>query len=68
MQISSLINEMVNLERDVNKIDLVRLKEPKNKRKDRYSAISYGNYIARELERELLKEKKKSTLSGFNFW
>lgn len=53
-QFTLLVNEMINLE---NKSDdgIVKLKEPSTKRKDRYSSVSYGNYIASELERQYLK-------------
>lgn len=56
IQISLLINEMINLEGERLDSGLIRLKEPKSKRKDRYSSITYGNYIANELERGLLKQ------------
>lgn len=53
VQITLLVNEMINLEGEtVN--NLIKLKEPSGKRKDRYSSVSYGNYIASELERSLL--------------
>jgi hypothetical protein len=55
VQITLLINEMINLEAEYNDNGLVRLKEPNSKRKDRYSSVAYGNYIATLLERELSK-------------
>ena len=55
LQTTFLVNEMISLEGERTESGLIRLKEPKNKRKDRYSAVSYGNYIANLLERELLK-------------
>ena len=55
-QITALVNEMVNLDRDMSSLDLIRLKEPKSHRKDRYSATTYGNYISRELEKKLYIE------------
>lgn len=54
-QTTFLINEMINLEAERNESGLLRLKEPKNKRKDRYSSVSYGNSVADMLERELLR-------------
>lgn len=56
IQITALINEMINLEGERLDSGLIRLKEPKSKRKDRYSSITCGNYIATELERQLLKQ------------
>lgn len=56
IQISLLINEMINLEGERLDSGLIRIKEPKSKRKDRYSSITYGNFIANELERSLLKQ------------
>lgn len=55
LQTTALVNEMINLEGERNDSGLIKLKEPKSKRKDRYSSITYGNYIANELERVLLK-------------
>ena len=55
IQMTMLINEMINLEADVNTSSgLIRLKEPRSKRKDRFSSVSYSNYIANLLERDLL--------------
>lgn len=56
VQTTLLVNEMINLEADRTDNGLIRLKEPKSKRKDRYSSLTYGNYIANELEREFLKQ------------
>jgi hypothetical protein len=55
-QTSALINEMLNLEQVQNDKGLVKLKEPSGKRKDRYSSISYGNFIIGEIEREDFKK------------
>lgn len=61
LQTSFLINEMINLEKVETENNLIKLKEPSTKRKDRYSSLGYGIYIARQLENKL-KPKKKSTL------
>ncbi len=59
-----LITEMVNLEADINHdTGLVKLKEPKTGRKDRWSSVSYGNYFASLLEKDLLRDKKTIDLS-----
>lgn len=56
IQTTLAINEIVNLEYEVvnNKI---KISEKGSNRKDRYSALAYGNYIASELEREVIKKK-----------
>jgi len=56
IQITSLINEMINLEGERTDSGLIRLKEPRSKRKDRYSSITYGNFIANLIEREVLRK------------
>lgn len=62
IQTTLTINEIVNLEYEIvnNKI---KISEKGTSRKDRYSALAYGNYIASELEREIIK--KKSMQSSF---
>lgn len=57
-QITLLINEMINLEAEFNDNGQVKLKEPNSKRKDRYSSVSYGNYVASILERKLNKHEE----------
>jgi len=60
IQTTILVNEMINLEADINSdTGLVKLKEPRTGRKDRWSSISYGNYFASILEKELLKEESE---------
>ncbi len=53
---SLLINEMINLEQATtpNSGD-IKLIEKSGARKDRYSALSYGNYFANLLERKIAK-------------
>jgi len=53
-QITATVHEMINLEGEELQSGLIRIKEPRSKRKDRYSSITYGNYIASLLERDLL--------------
>ncbi|SNZ09958.1 Terminase-like family protein [Terribacillus aidingensis] len=58
-QATALINEMINLEGETNPdTGQVKLKEPRSKRKDKYSSVSYGNHIASELERDLNKNSE----------
>lgn len=61
LQTSLLINELVNLEYEA-KNGVIKIKERSGMRKDRYSSLSYNNYVANQLERALLK---KSNFSGF---
>ena len=63
-QVTATINEMVNLEAEFRS-GLVKLEEKGRARKDRYMALAMGNYLAKVLEKDLLKKKKKSKLSSF---
>lgn len=54
LQTQILIEEMINLESEI-KDNTIKLKEQSNKRKDRYSSLSYGNYFCKTLERNLNK-------------
>jgi hypothetical protein len=65
LQITLLVNEMINLEGERTDNGLIRLKEPKSKRKDRYSSITYGNFIASELERSLFIESNHDDYNYF---
>ena len=51
---TSLIKEMVALERIPTTTGLIKLKEPSGKRKDRFSAFLYANAFADELEQKLI--------------
>jgi len=51
-QTTAMINEMVNLDYTMQD-GKVKVYEASGMRKDRYSAISYANHIANELEREM---------------
>lgn len=55
-QTTLLINEMINLERVPG--DLIKLKEPSTKRKDRYSSLGYGIWVTKILESKLKPKKK----------
>jgi hypothetical protein len=65
VQTTLLINEMINLEGERTESGLIKLKEPRSKRKDRYSSVTYGNFIASELERELFKENNHEDYNYF---
>ena len=61
IQTTLLINEMINLEQVDNQTNgLIKLVEPSTKRKDRYSSIGYGIFIAKELEQELRPKRDDS--------
>lgn len=62
MQTTLLVNEMINLER-IDNDGLVKLKEPSTKRKDRYSSLGYGVYVAKELEGKLRKQEDNTDWS-----
>lgn len=61
---TALINEMINLN-DEGKEGVVKLKEPSGGRKDRYTALAYGNYFANILEKELLKDDSEYEFGFF---
>ena len=61
IQTSALVNELVNLEWKNSGI-FIKVYETGRNRKDRYSSISYANYYARLLEKELKKPKRSSSL------
>ena len=51
---------MVNLEAEINtQTSQVKLKEQNGQRKDRWSSVSYGNYFANILERDLRKQDEE---------
>ena len=57
LQTTAMVNETINLEYQILN-GYVRIKEKGRNRKDRYSSISYGNYLAKILEKDLRREKK----------
>lgn len=66
IQTTLTINEIVNLKYEVVGAK-VRISEKGNDRKDRYSSLAYGNYIACELEREITKKQNKSIRDSCGF-
>nr|WP_312985300.1 hypothetical protein [Clostridioides sp.] len=65
-QATLLVNELINLEQQKNG-KWLSVKEKGNARKDRYSSLSYGNYLANLLEEEL-KNKNKSNKNTIMSW
>lgn len=57
IQTTLLINELVNLQYEINGA-MIKISEKSNARKDRYSALAYGNYFATELERDITKKRQ----------
>lgn len=55
VQTSLMIYEMLSLEAERKDDGKVRVKEQSGKRKDRYSAVAMGNYVATELARQNFK-------------
>lgn len=68
MQTTILTNEMINLEYQVSDSGLIKIYEVGSSRKDRYSSLAYCNYLARILEKDLMKTVKKQSLGGFMFF
>ncbi len=57
-QTTAFANETINLEYEMSGQNNIRIYEVAGMRKDRYSSVSYANYIASELERDL---RRRST-------
>lgn len=68
MQITILTNEMINLSYQMTDAGLIKIFETGNSRKDRYSSLAYANYLARLLEKDLLKTVKKNNLGNYMFF
>lgn len=58
-QTSAFINETINLTYEIVNGN-VKVSEQAGMRKDRYSAVAYANYIASELERNVLSKKRNT--------
>lgn len=58
VQTTVMVNELINLEGQIYN-GFVRIKERGARRKDHYSSIGYGNYLAKILEADLKKKKKE---------
>lgn len=56
LQTTLLVNELVNLEHEIVG-GYVKIKEKSGKRKDRYSSLSFANYLAKILEGENLQKE-----------
>lgn len=63
LETTALVNEMISLVYEITSGGLIKVSEVGNKRKDRYTTLSYGILKAHEIE---LENKKKNSSSGFN--
>lgn len=62
-QTNELINEMVSLSMELVNGN-IKLKEPSGGRKDRYTSVSYMNYIASYLDNNILKERSSNNVNS----
>lgn len=62
-QTNELINEMVSLSMELVNGN-IKLKEPSGGRKDRYTSVSYMNYIASYLDNNILKERNSNNVDS----
>lgn len=68
LQTSLLVQEMVGLERVETTNNLIKLKEPSTKRKDRYSSLGYAIYIAKQLEKDISVDVTFNEEMNFVLW
>ena len=62
MNTSLMINESISLEMSRTGDEKIKLQERAGQRKDRYSSVSYGNYVVGIFENELLKDDSSDDL------
>lgn len=62
-QTTAFCNETINLDYEVTNGN-IRVREASSARKDRYSSVAYANYIASEIERDMLKQDNFDYLSA----
>ena len=67
LQTTAAINEIINLEYSIHN-GLVKVVEKGTARKDRYSSIAYGNYLAGLIEKEEFKKKKRGSSKMKPLW
>lgn len=61
-----LINEMLNLNYEINKnTNTLKLIEPRTGTKDRYISLAMGNYVIKELEKNLQKPTKSYNILDY---
>jgi hypothetical protein len=64
IQTDFLINECINLSRSIY-LGWIKLTEPSGGRKDRYSAVSYGNYFVSFFDQDLIRDE--DTTDDFDY-
>lgn len=67
VQTTALVNELINLEYSVNN-GYVKVYETGTARKDRYSSLSYSNFLADYLEKKEKKKQKQNSNKVFAIW
>lgn len=65
VQTELFINEVMNLETVLMDTGAFKLTTTGTARKDRYSSVSYGNYFATELERDLANANRNTDFTKF---
>lgn len=68
LQTSLLVQEMVGLEKVDTNNNLIKLKEPSTKRKDRYSSVGYGVYVSKLLEKDLNEDVSYGETVNYVMW
>ena len=67
IQTTAAVNEIINLEYTIHS-GMVKVVEKGTARKDRYSSIAYGNYLANIIEKEEMKKRKSNNKDFMAFW
>ena len=67
VQTTALVNELVSLEYELKDGGNIKIKEVGSTTKDRYSALSYANHRAQELEREMQDNVEVNDLGSYFF-
>lgn len=67
IEITTLVNEMINLEYEASGGNL-KIVEKGGNRKDRYSSLAYANYLAQMIETEYLKKNRSKEKSRVLFF
>ena len=64
---TAMINEIINLEYQINN-GFIKIVEKSGARKDMYCSLAYLNYLAKMLEKDLLKPKTNKRKGLAIFW
>ncbi|MGL5718470.1 MAG: hypothetical protein ACRCX2_36035 [Paraclostridium sp.] len=64
IQTTAAVNEIINLEYTIHN-GLVKVVEKGTARKDRYSSIAYGNYLANIIEKDEIRNRKLDDFDNF---